>query len=184
MKNFIVYSNSNGEILRTGVCGDDDIELQVGEGESVIEGTANDATQMVADGAIVDKPPVLPPAFNLLEAQAKKLEEINLAYNRANTSTFTYLGVVYNADSIAQNNINSTANYINQFNAFPDGWLGVWLADDGSTLPMETTSDFWPFYQAYVAQGVYNITHFNQLKAQVLGLPSTATQADLDFIVW
>jgi len=124
------------------------------------------------------------PQFNLASAQAQKIEEINQAYNRANTSTFKYLDVVYNADSVAQNNINSTANYINQFNAFPEGWLGVWLADDGTMLSMPTPADFWPFYQAYCAQGVYNITHFNQLKAQVMALPNTATQADLDAIVW
>lgn len=184
MKSFIVYSTATGEILRTGSCPDADVALQAGVDESVIEGKANDSTQMIINGEVVSKPPVLPPPFDLATAQAKKIDEINQAYNRANTGTFEYLGVVYNADSIAQNNINSTANYINQFNAFPDGWLGVWLADDGSILPMQNVSDFWPFYQAYVAQGVYNITHFNVLKAQVLALPSTATQSDLDAIQW
>lgn len=184
MKSFIVYSTATGEILRTGSCPDADVALQAGVDESVIEGKANDSTQMIINGEVVSKPPVLPPPFDLTSAQAKKLEEINQAYNLANTSTFTYLGVVYNADSIAQNNINTTANNINKFNAFPDGWLGFWIAADGTPLSMPTVDDFWPMFQAYVAQGVYNITHFNQLKAQILALQNTATQTDLDAIQW
>lgn len=55
MKNYIVY-NSNGDILRVGICSNDnDFSLQAGEGEFVLEGTANDATQKIVDGQIVDK---------------------------------------------------------------------------------------------------------------------------------
>ena len=55
MKSFVVY-NDQGEILRTGACQDDDLSVQAGEGESVLEGEADDLTQMVVDGAVVDKP--------------------------------------------------------------------------------------------------------------------------------
>jgi hypothetical protein len=123
----------------------------------------------------------LPVVYTLNDFKLQKLETLNQAYNRANTSTFTYNGLVYNADSVAQNNINSTANYINKFGAFPTGFLNAWLSDDGTILPLPTVDDFWLLYQAYTAQGIYNITHFTELKAQVL---SVTTQAELDAIVW
>ena len=55
MKNYIVY-NSDGDILRVGICSNDnDFSLQAGEGEFVLEGTANDVTQKIVDGQIVNK---------------------------------------------------------------------------------------------------------------------------------
>lgn len=54
MKNFVVY-NSAGEILRTGRCQDADFASQAGEGESVIEGTADDTTQHIIDGVVSSK---------------------------------------------------------------------------------------------------------------------------------
>jgi hypothetical protein len=53
MKNFIVFVAS-GQILRTGSCPDADLPLQ---GENVIEGVADDATQYVQNGVVVDMPP-------------------------------------------------------------------------------------------------------------------------------
>lgn len=53
MKSFIVYT-LKGEILRTGQCQDSDLFLQ---GEYVIEGMANDATQYIENGQIIDMPP-------------------------------------------------------------------------------------------------------------------------------
>lgn len=40
MKNFIVY-NKAGEILRSGVCADDLLEAQAGQGEFVVEGVCD-----------------------------------------------------------------------------------------------------------------------------------------------
>lgn len=54
--NYIVY-NITGEILRTVQCPSSMKHLQVKEGESMIEGTANDLTQKIADGKVVDKTP-------------------------------------------------------------------------------------------------------------------------------
>jgi hypothetical protein len=53
MKSFIVYLN-NGQILKTGVCTDQDFDLQ---GENVIEGVANDSVQYIQNKQIVDMPP-------------------------------------------------------------------------------------------------------------------------------
>lgn len=55
MKNFLVYDDE-GIILRSGYCKDGDLSMQAGAGEYVLEGVADDATKMVVDGQIVDKP--------------------------------------------------------------------------------------------------------------------------------
>jgi len=54
MKNYIVY-NSVGEILRTGYCPDEMINIQAQAGESVIEGIANDVTQYMLNNTVTDK---------------------------------------------------------------------------------------------------------------------------------
>lgn len=54
MKNFIVY-NKNHRILRTGKCQDRTFRRQAKDGEFVIEGKANDATQKIVAGKIVNK---------------------------------------------------------------------------------------------------------------------------------
>lgn len=53
MKNYIVY-NADGKILKTGICPDNMIDAQAGDHYSM-EGIADDATQKIADGMIVDK---------------------------------------------------------------------------------------------------------------------------------
>lgn len=51
MKNYIVY-NSNGEILRTGICPGQMVKIQ---GENVIEGVASDIEHKIINGEIVRK---------------------------------------------------------------------------------------------------------------------------------
>ena len=62
MKTFIVYDET-GRILRTGTCADSDLLLQ---GQYVIEGLANDDSQYVSNGAVIDMPyrPSLHHKFN------------------------------------------------------------------------------------------------------------------------
>ena len=55
MKSFVVYSDS-GQVIRSGSCATEDFALQVAEGEFILEGVADDATQLVIDGVVVDKP--------------------------------------------------------------------------------------------------------------------------------
>lgn len=52
MKYYIAYSE-NGRILKTGICNDSDFNKQ---GPNVIEGVADDSTQYVDRGQIVDMP--------------------------------------------------------------------------------------------------------------------------------
>ena len=55
MKSYIVY-DSDGIIVRTGICSQHDLHLQTIDGQFVIEGEADDASKMIVDGKIVDKP--------------------------------------------------------------------------------------------------------------------------------
>lgn len=84
MKSFVVY-NDQGLILRTGACQDDDLSVQAGEGESVLEGNADDLTQMVVDGAVVDKP-----ELSDAEKKAETIAELRkLRDNLLNISDWT-----------------------------------------------------------------------------------------------
>ena len=57
MKSFIVY-NKFGEILRTGKCSDEDLHLQAGSDENVMEGVADDSLHIIVDGVVNDKQPL------------------------------------------------------------------------------------------------------------------------------
>ena len=54
MKYFIVY-DKEGNILRTGSCQNSTFLLQAQEGEFVIEGKADQLTDMVVDGKVVSR---------------------------------------------------------------------------------------------------------------------------------
>jgi hypothetical protein len=56
MKHFIVYKPS-GEIMRVGTCSERDYELQAGDDELLMEGTANNSRQYIENGSVVDMPP-------------------------------------------------------------------------------------------------------------------------------
>lgn len=55
MKNFVIYK-SNGEIVRTGICQDDTLEMQAEDGELLLEATLTDQDTYVAGGALVAMP--------------------------------------------------------------------------------------------------------------------------------
>lgn len=113
--------------------------------------------------------------------RALKLEYINQAYSAANLATFEYAGLEFNADIVAQNNLNATAHYIGMFNEFPPNWLGAWLDKDGTPIAMLSLSAFKDLYKAFVAKGVANITRFELLKTQIL---SASSVAELEAINW
>ena len=59
MKHFIVYNKESGKIISNGTCPDGDVKLQIiGKPDaSVMEGIANNKTQKIVDGEVVDKTP-------------------------------------------------------------------------------------------------------------------------------
>lgn len=86
MKNFIVY-DSVGKILRRGLVGDYDYDLQTQEGEQVIEGIADWKTQYVYNGEIVDRP--------LMDTHPIAISKID---NIAEDEVITITGVPTGAD--------------------------------------------------------------------------------------
>jgi len=56
MRNFIVY-NRAGKILRTGLSQDANFLKQAVKGEFVMDGVADDITQKIVNGKVVDKAP-------------------------------------------------------------------------------------------------------------------------------
>ena len=72
MKSYIVY-NSEGIIIRTGVCSQHDLPLQAVNGQFMIEGEADDASQIVVDGEIVDKPETIYTDAELKDQLLKRL---------------------------------------------------------------------------------------------------------------
>lgn len=68
MNQYIVF-DAGGNILRTGSCPANHVNLQAGAGEYVIEGVAQDDLHMIVDGQIVDKPPPPPPTNTELNKQ-------------------------------------------------------------------------------------------------------------------
>ena len=55
MKNYIIYKKDSGQIVKSGVCSNSSFDLQAQEGESILEGIANDATQKVEITGYDDK---------------------------------------------------------------------------------------------------------------------------------
>lgn len=80
MKNYIVY-DSAGEILRTGACPDEMVEMQAQDGEFVMEGRADDSRNYVLKGEIVEFSPEMKAekAAREQEMQAKRDIELLIA---------------------------------------------------------------------------------------------------------
>ena len=78
MKSFIVY-DVNGTILRTGICSERSFEYQASYPDSVIEGKANDITQKVVNGSVVDKEFDENELSEELTVELKRLRSIRLA---------------------------------------------------------------------------------------------------------
>jgi hypothetical protein len=55
MKNYIIY-DEDGNILRTGRCPANMLNLQVKLGEYIMEGVANDSTQIISGNQLQNKP--------------------------------------------------------------------------------------------------------------------------------
>lgn len=56
MIDFVIYLTTTGQVLRTGVCADDDFALQAGAGETAIADTANDQTDYYPSGVKTTRP--------------------------------------------------------------------------------------------------------------------------------
>lgn len=115
MSSFVVYDN-NGRILRVGECPLEALKNQVGEGEFVLVGEANDATQYVDNGTVVDMPPK-PNDYSTFSYSTKiweydqglfdaitRKEKHNMREAKI-VEGFTYAGLNFQIDSTSRLNI-------------------------------------------------------------------------------
>lgn len=179
-KYFIIY-NLAGVILRTGNSPESCYALQATDGELIMEGIANDSTQMIVNGEIVFKPADPAPVFDLAAAQLIKSNEITSARIAANLSHFTYESKNYSASQTAQNDLNGIANYASLNDALPAGFPGAWVSIEGEILLIPDVSAFKALYSAFVGQGTANFIKMQTLLSQVA---AATNQAELDVIAW
>lgn len=56
--NYVVYKNSNGQILRVGECNAEDFENQALTGQTVIEDSADDREHYISGSAVTSRPTI------------------------------------------------------------------------------------------------------------------------------
>jgi len=130
----------------------------------------------VVDGALAIVDP-----RSLDELKAAKNAEINAARLAANRAGFMFAGKLISTDELSRSDIDGTNGFVALTGAFPDGWPGVWKADDNSYVPITDLATWQAFYSAMVAQGAANFATSQALKAQ---LSDAETRAEVEAIVW
>jgi hypothetical protein len=135
MKHFIVY-DALGNILRTGVCPDVDFSSQANIGEFIMEGSANDLTQMVDTVSleIIQKPPA---PYNLGNEQSKKSAEISVACRLHIYGGFesSALGTVHHYPANDRDQSNMIASVTDSYN--PDNlsnWTTLFWCRDANAV--------------------------------------------------
>jgi hypothetical protein len=186
MKKFIIH-NASGEILRTGECSENAFDFQAAEGEFIIEGEANDATQMIVNGAVVNKPPPPPPAFNLLLALGIKAKQISSLCEAEITAGFesNALGTIHTYPSDRDDQLNLSGTIQRSMMA------GVLPTDTFAFLCKNSSNEWgYVFHTPLQIQKVGEDAYLHILNARVKNatlqgqINNCTTQAELDLIVW
>lgn len=114
--NFIIH-NAAGQILRTGSCPEDHMQLQAREGETAIEGEANDALDRIENGKVVALPAKLS-ANHVFDYAAKQWKDPRTSAQKA-----------IDATNIIR------ANRARQYPPVGDQLDALWRAMDSGLLP-------------------------------------------------
>lgn len=185
MKNFIIYDNL-GNIKRTGSCPDNLFALQALEDEFILEGTANQLTQKIEDGVIVEK--VLEePVISLDQLKIQKAASLNLSCKASIYAGYesTALGTEHHYPANDKDQVNMTASVVDSLN--PENavdWVTpFWCAD---------SEGVWEYRLHTGAQirkagsdGKAHIVAQLQKNAELQFLVSQAvTPEELDLILW
>ena len=115
---------------------------------------------------------IIAPTFEQL--QAKKLQELETVYNKANQEDIVYMSTTFQADKDSQNLIVSVLSA----GSVPDGFF--WLDSLNNQVAM-TYEDLQGLSAAILARGQANFAKLQDLKTQV---SSAMTQDELDIITW
>lgn len=187
MKKFIIYNTNDGTILRTGSCAESLFNLQAQEGESILEGEANQLTQMVSNGQLVDKPEEIIPPKPIEQLKTDKSAFLNAACKQAIYEGYTSdaLGADYLYPLKPLDQTNMTASVTDSLiPTNPVDWVTpFWCAD---------LNGVWEYRLHTMAQiqkagsdGKKHIVTQLQKNALLQGLVTQAvTPEELETIVW
>ena len=194
MKNFIVYT-PNGEIVSTGYCLGEFIQLQAINGNLAMEGAATYGVHYINDaGEVVELPPKLDlvHTFNydtkqwedtrgLDKAKTDRKSYVTAQRLLANRTSFTYGGKEIAVDRISRGDIDAIQSYVTMSGEFPAGWPNAWKAMDNTYIGITTIAEWQSFFTAMVNQGTINFNHSQSLKAAI---ESATTVAEVEAIEW
>lgn len=184
--NITIFDPQTGRILRTAGVPVGMASLQLtGPTEEWIEGQYPDDQFYVGNFTAVAMPPR--PSENhqfnyatkqwedprtLADLKAAKNAAIDLARERANSTTFMFQGLSIAVDPLSKGDIMGAHGEWLTGQA-PEGWPGGWKSKDkgpnGESLyvPIPDQATWLAFYRAMVAQGTANFAHSQVLKDQL-----------------
>lgn len=118
------------------------------------------------------------------DLKAAKNAAIDLARERANSSTFMFQGRTIAVDRLSKDDIMGAHGEWVSGQA-PEGWPGGWKTKDKGPngepiyVPIPDQATWMAFYRAMVAQGTANFNHSQALKAQ---LAAATTPAEVEAV--
>lgn len=110
-----------------------------------------------------------------------KRVEINLAREKANKSSFTYLGKEISCDSLSRSDIDAVSSELALTDSFPTGWPGGWKCMDNTYVPITDKATWIAFLQAMTTQGTANFLHAQTKKAEI---EAATTIAEVEAVAW
>lgn len=137
-----------------------------GSQDHLIEESMTQLTEPQVADILTPKPQTLE------ELKAAKNAAIDLARERANSTTFMFQGLSIAVDPLSKGDImGAHGEWLT--GQSPEGWPGGWKSKDkgpnGESLyvPIPDQATWLAFYRAMVAQGTANFAHAQALKAQL-----------------
>lgn len=140
-------------------------------------------THLLPEGAVVisDAAALACLTPTLSQIKTAKNEEINLARDAANTSSFAHGGKTFSCDQLSRSDIDGVNGYVALYGALPPGFPGAWKAVDNTYLPIPDIEAWKTFYTSMVVAGAANFAHAQELKTQ---LAAATTPEGVTAIVW
>ncbi len=113
--------------------------------------------------------------------RARKNDEINAAWIRADSGAFAYADEQFRAGADDVLRLNSINGYISLMNEMPPDWIGAWKTMADTFIELPDVESWKPFYTAFVMKGVTNYLAAQGLKAL---LAAATTVAEIAAITW
>lgn len=197
---YSVFNLQTGELVRGGVCQDEDLALQEVPGCVVVPGTQGsnsyyqDGVQQYTLPQILAKAtrPPFPAMWSnqemrwidqrtLVDVQAAKNDQINSWRLTANRSSFSFSGKEVACDELSRSDIDGVTSSVTLTGSLPVGFPGAWKAIDNTYVPIPDVATWTALVGAMVAQGTANFVRAQALKAMVA---AATTREEVEAITW